>query len=96
MAVTQNDLGSQAHRFLVMDGRQVGVDFAALTAVVRDIVTREVSAAVPSPSDLTAALAASDLAWSAETGDELSTPDYLRHLATTACRVLDTTNLHTA
>lgn len=46
MAVTQNDLGSQSSRFVVMDGRRLRVDFAGLTDVVREIVQREVMAAL--------------------------------------------------
>ena len=49
MAVTQNDLGSQSHRFVtvaVPSGRVEVVDFAALTDVVREIVQREVRSAL--------------------------------------------------
>ncbi|MFE9744047.1 hypothetical protein ACFYOT_03995 [Saccharothrix saharensis] len=46
MAVTQNDLGSQSSRFVVMDGRRMRVDFAALTDVVREIVQRELRSAL--------------------------------------------------
>ncbi|WP_158852341.1 hypothetical protein [Saccharothrix deserti] len=48
MAVTQNDLGGQSHRFMtvsVPSGRLV-VDFAALTDLVREIVQREVGTAL--------------------------------------------------
>jgi len=88
MSLTQNDLGHQAGRFLVVGDGRLRVDFAALTAVVRELVDREVRAAFRVPEDLTAALAAADLAWSRETGDETATPDYLRHLAATASGLL--------
>ena len=56
MAVTQNDLGSQSHRFVtvsVPSGRLV-VDFAALTDVVREIVQREVRSTLAARNGVTA------------------------------------------
>ncbi|MDQ2586020.1 hypothetical protein [Saccharothrix yanglingensis] len=94
MSLKQNDLGHQAGRFLVVGDGRLRVDFAALTAVVRELVDREVRAALPVSEDLTAALAAADLAWSRKTGDETATPDYLRHLAVTASGLLHPDRYH--